>query len=80
MKHKPDVSLKVLCTLAFSLVSLAVFIMQGQIWWSVALTLAAGNTIGSMIGVKMSLKLNPQVIRWVLFAMTIVAAVSALLK
>lgn len=47
---------------------------------SVALTLAAGNTIGSMIGVKMSLKLNPQVIRWVLFAMTIVAAVSALLK
>ncbi|MBP7303109.1 MAG: sulfite exporter TauE/SafE family protein, partial [Brachymonas sp.] len=73
-------ALKVLCTLVFSLVSLAVFITQGQVWWSVALTLAAGNTIGSMIGVKMSLKLNPQVIRWVLFVMTIVAAVSALLK
>ena len=73
-------ALKVLCTLVFSLVSLAVFITQGQVWWSVALTLAAGNTIGSMIGVKMSLKLNPQVIRWVWFVMTIVAAVSALLK
>ena len=42
--------------------------------------LAAGNTIGSVIGVKISLRLDPKIIRWLLFGMTIVAAVAALFK
>ena len=73
-------ALKILCTLVFTTVSLLVFMSQGKIWWSVALALAAGNTIGSIIGVRISLRLNPKIIRWVLFGMTLVAAASALLK
>lgn len=73
-------ALKILCTLVFTTVSLLVFMSQGKIWWSVALVLAAGNTIGSIIGVRISLRLNPKIIRWVLFGMTLVAAASALLK
>lgn len=73
-------ALKILCTLVFTTVSLLVFMSQGKIWWSVALALAAGNTIGSIIGVRISLRLNPKIIRWVLFGMTLVAAAGALLK
>lgn len=73
-------ALKILCTLVFTTVSLLVFMSQGKIWWSVALVLAAGNTIGSIIGVRISLRLNPKIIRWVLFGMTLVAAAGALLK
>ena len=73
-------ALKILCTLVFTTVSLLVFMSQGKIWWSVALVLAAGNTIGSVIGVKISLRLDPKIIRWILFGMTIVAAVAALFK
>lgn len=73
-------ALKILCTLVFTTVSLLVFMSQGKIWWNVALVLAAGNTIGSIIGVRISLRLNPKIIRWVLFGMTLVAAAGALLK
>ena len=73
-------ALKVLCTLVFTTVALAVFITQGKIWWDVALVLAAGNTIGSIIGVRISLKLPQAAMRWILFAMTLVAAAAALLK
>lgn len=73
-------ALKVLCTLMFTIVALAVFMQQGKIWWSVGLALAAGNTLGAMIGVRISLQLPPQVMRWILFAMTLIAAVAALLR
>lgn len=73
-------ALKVLCTLMFTIVALAVFMQQGKICWGVGLALAAGNTLGAMIGVRISLQLPPQVIRWILFAMTLIAAVGALLR
>lgn len=34
-------ALKLVCTLAFTIVALAVFMMQGQIWWDVGLVFAA---------------------------------------
>lgn len=73
-------ALKVLCTLAFTLVSLAVFVWYGKIWWSVGLALAAGNTLGAMIGVRLALKLSPNVMRWLLFVMTLAAVAGALWK
>ncbi|HFC8542821.1 MULTISPECIES: sulfite exporter TauE/SafE family protein [Neisseria] len=73
-------ALKLVCTLAFTIVALAVFIVQGQIWWDVGLVLAAGNAIGSMIGVKIALKLSPNTLRTILFVMTVVAVAAAFLK
>lgn len=73
-------ALKLVCTLAFTIVALAVFIVQGQIWWDVGLVLAAGNAIGSMIGVKIALKLSPDTLRKILFVMTVVAVAAAFLK
>ncbi|MCS4533691.1 sulfite exporter TauE/SafE family protein [Neisseria montereyensis] len=73
-------SLKLVCTLAFTIVSLVVFIIQGKIWWDVGLILAAGNTIGSLIGVKIALKLPPEKLRLILMVMTVVAVIAAFLK
>ncbi|KPN74202.1 sulfite exporter TauE/SafE family protein [Neisseria sp. 74A18] len=73
-------ALKLVCTLAFTVVALAVFIVQGQIWWDVGLVLAAGNILGSMIGVKIALKLSPNTLRTILFVMTVVAVAAAFLK
>ncbi|UOO75814.1 sulfite exporter TauE/SafE family protein [Neisseria sp. Dent CA1/247] len=73
-------ALKLVCTLAFTIVALAVFIVQGQIWWDVGLVLAAGNILGSMIGVKIALKLSPNTLRTILFVMTVAAVAAAFLK
>ncbi|MDO5059292.1 MAG: sulfite exporter TauE/SafE family protein [Neisseria sp.] len=73
-------ALKVVCTLGFTVVALAVFIWQGQIWWDVGLVLAAGNTIGSLLGVRIALRLSPDMLRKILFVMTVVAVIGALLK
>lgn len=73
-------ALKLVCTLAFTVVALAVFVVQGQIWWDVGLVLAAGNIVGSMIGVKIALKLSPDTLRKILFVMTLAAVAAAFLK
>lgn len=73
-------ALKVCCTLGFTLISLAVFISRGQVWWDIGLVLALGSIIGARIGVKTAIKLKPETLRWVLFVMTLVAVVMALWK
>ncbi|WP_027009742.1 sulfite exporter TauE/SafE family protein [Conchiformibius kuhniae] len=71
-------ALKVLCTLGFTAVALLIFIVQGQVWWTLGLALAAGNVAGALIGVRVALKLSPDAMRWVVFAMTLVAVTVAL--
>lgn len=71
-------ALKLICTLGFTTLAVLVFLLQGQIWWNVALVLAAGNFIGALIGVKIALKVPPQVLRWSVFVMTLCAVIPAL--
>ncbi len=73
-------ALKVFCTLGFTLVSLAIFISRGQVWWDIGLVLAIGSIIGAKIGVKTAISLKPETLRWILFVMTLVAVVMALWK
>lgn len=73
-------ALKVCCTLGFTLVSLAVFVWRGQVWWDIGLVLAVGSMIGAKIGVLTAISVKPETLRWVLFVMTLVAVVAALLK
>ena len=45
-------ALKVICTLAFTGVALAVFIVRDQVWWVPGLILAAGSIVGAQLAVK----------------------------
>lgn len=73
-------ALKVCCTLGFTLVSLAIFVSRGQVRWDIGLVLAAGSIIGAKIGVRTAIKLKPETLRRILFVMTLVGVVAALLK
>lgn len=73
-------ALKIICTLGFTTVALLVFLLNGQVWWLLGLTLAAGNVAGAAIGVRCALKISPQKMRWLVFVMTLVGATMALFK
>ena len=73
-------ALKLICTLMFTTAAFFVFLLQGQIWWTVGLSLALGNTIGAIIGVKLALRIPAHFLRWLIFIMTLVAVTIALFK
>lgn len=73
-------ALKLLCTFGFTTAAVAVFLLQGQVWWSVGLTLAASNSLGAILGVKFALKVPAATMRWVIFVMTLVAVSLAFYK
>lgn len=70
-------ALKLVCTLAFTSVALIIFILQGQVLWLVGIILGIGNAIGAAIGVKCALTINKNLLRWILFTMTVCAVVAA---
>lgn len=71
-------ALKLACTMIFTTIALTIFIWQGQVLWKVGFILAAGNAIGALIGVKLAININPNLMRHLLFLMTLVAVVAAL--
>ncbi len=71
-------ALKLLCTGAFTLVALVVFIWRDQIAWIPGLVLAIGTMTGAKIGVKMALKVSQTTLKWFLFVMTLCASAAAL--
>ena len=72
-------ALKMLCTIAFTVISLAVFIWNDQIMWIPGLILAVGTMFGSHLAVKFALKANPKTLKWFLFIMTVCGSIAALL-
>ena len=71
-------ALKMLCTAAFTLVALVVFIWQGLIAWVPGLILAVGTMAGAKIGVKLALNVSQRTLKWFLFLMTLCASAAAL--
>lgn len=71
-------ALKLACTFFFTAVALLIFIVQGQIWWDVAVALALGNALGARLGVGMALDLSPLALKRILFGMTLIAVLAAL--
>lgn len=45
-------AVKVLCILAFTAISLPIFVASGVVWWVPGLVLAAGNVLGGLVGVR----------------------------
>jgi uncharacterized protein len=72
-------ALKMVCTLSFTSVSLAVFIWFDQIRWLPGLILAVGTMAGSYLSVKFAIRASQNTVKWFLFAMTLVACAAALL-
>ncbi len=71
-------ALKMLCTAAFTLVALVVFIWQDLIAWVPGLILALGTMTGAKIGVKLALNVSQRALKWFLFLMTLCASAAAL--
>lgn len=47
-------ALKVLTVLIFTVLSLAIFAWQGEVWWLPGLVLAAGTLLGGQLGVRLT--------------------------
>lgn len=71
-------ALKVLSTLFFTGIALAIFIYNDQVDWVPGLILAVGTMVGAHIGVKMALKISQQSLKWFLFVMTLAASAAAI--
>lgn len=70
-------ALKTACALSFTSVAMLVFVAYGQVWWIPGLILALGNMTGAYLGVRMAVAVPPSALKWALFAMTLVACLSA---
>jgi uncharacterized membrane protein YfcA len=72
-------ALKVVCTLAFTLIALAIFVFRDQVLWLPGLVLACGTMAGAQLAVKFAIRANPATLKWFLFVMTICGSAAALL-
>ena len=72
-------ALKLVCTAAFSVIALAVFVVRDQVAWIPGLILAIGTVIGAMLSVRFAIKVEQRTIKWFLLVMVLAAAAGALL-
>ena len=73
-------ALKLVCTLVFGLVALAVFALAGQVVWLTALLLSLYTVVGSQLGVRFALRVPKKVVRWIVFFAVVASCVAAYLK
>lgn len=71
-------ALKILATVFFTVLALAIFIINDQVRWLPGLILAAGTMVGAYFGVKMALTISQQSLKWFLFIMTLAASAAAI--
>jgi len=72
-------AMKMVCSLAFTLVALAIFLYFDQVRWMPGLILAAGNMLGTWITVRFAVKAKQSTIKWFLFVMTLCSCIAALI-
>lgn len=68
---------KLLGTVAFTTVSLAIFIARGQVAWVPGLVLAVGTMIGAQLGVHLAINVSQRTMKWFLLIMTLAASAAA---
>lgn len=72
-------ALKMTSVMAFTVVSVAVFVVFDQVRWVPGLILAAGTMAGAHLAVKFAVKASPATIKWFLFVMTLFAVAGGFL-
>lgn len=73
-------ALKMAITAALTLVALGVFVVRGQVWWIPGLLMAIGTVLGAMTSVKFAISVPQTVLKWILFAMVLLACLGAYLR
>lgn len=72
-------ALKLVCTAAFSIVALAIFIARDQVSWIPGLVLAVGTVAGAMLSVRFAIHVAQTTLKWILFVMVSITCGAALL-
>ncbi|OOF31819.1 sulfite exporter TauE/SafE family protein [Salinivibrio proteolyticus] len=70
-------ALKLACTLAFTTLSLLVFIADDLVHWLPGLLLAIGTMTGARVAVKFAISANPKTLKLFLFVMTLAGCIAA---
>jgi hypothetical protein len=70
-------ALKMICTLVFALISLAIFALAGEVAWLPAAVLAAASIFGAQVGVRLAVKTPPNILRWVVFCCVVATSIGA---
>lgn len=73
-------ALKMLCTGAFTLVALLVFVFRDLVSWLPGLALGASTMLGATHGVRIAVHVSQRVLKWFLFLMTACASIAAMLS
>ncbi|KDM92239.1 sulfite exporter TauE/SafE family protein [Photobacterium galatheae] len=73
-------ALKMLCTLMFTIVALALFIYEGLVLWLPGLVLAVGTILGTHLAVKFAIHASAKTLKWFLFLMTLCGCIAAMLN
>ena len=72
-------ALKLVCSLAFTLVALGIFVARDQVLWLPGLMLACGTIVGAHLAVKFALVAKQKTLKWFLFTMTLCGCIAAML-
>lgn len=72
-------AIKVALVLGFSLVSLPMFALAGQVAWREGLALAAGGLVGGWLGTRLQIRGGAKLVRWVV-VMAVAASGVAMLR
>ncbi|RMH39380.1 MAG: sulfite exporter TauE/SafE family protein [Deltaproteobacteria bacterium] len=73
-------ALKLVCTLVFGVVALAVFARAGQVAWGPAAVLAASTVVGSQLGVRFAVRAPPAAVRWIVFCAVVATCAGAYVR
>lgn len=73
-------ALKLVCTTIFGVVALGIFVAAGQVAWPPAIVLSVATVVGSQLGVRFALKVEPGVMRRIVLICVIASCVAAALR
>ena len=73
-------ALKLVVTLAFGVVALAIFTWAGLVSWTPAIVLAVASIFGARLGVRVMLKVPAEGLRWFVFVCVIATSIVAWLR
>jgi uncharacterized membrane protein YfcA len=73
-------AIKLVLTLVFGSVALAIFAWAGQVAWIPAIVLALASLLGARLGVKIMLRVPVTGLRWFVFACVVATCIAAWLR